>query len=124
MCPKEFGKGEGMEIAQAKQLHQGLIARLMNGPGDSEGAMYRAEQKYGLSYWGQWNLRFKGRASFEFLTRLHGAYLEAVENSVKRDLAYLKTEQAKGAEDASLESLVAEAETLLARIASKKAGMK
>jgi hypothetical protein len=120
MCQKEIGEPK-MEIAQARQLHQGLIARLMQGPGDSEGAMHRAEQKFGLSYWSQWNLRHKSRASLQFIVQLHGACLSSVENSVKRDLEYLKTEKAKGADDASLESLSAQAENLLAEIAALRA---
>jgi hypothetical protein len=119
MLPKEIGEPK-MEVAQARQLHQGLLARLMNGPGDSEGAMHRAEQKFGLPYWSQWNLRHKGRATLQFISQLHNAHLSAVENSVKRDLEYLKTEKAKGADDASLESLLAEAESLLLKIAAKK----
>lgn len=121
MCPKEIGKDKSLGIAEAKLIHQGLIARLMTGPGDSEGAMYRAQQKFGLPYWSQWNLRHKSRASAPFLVQLHRAYLEAIQNTVRRDLEYLKTEEAKGAEDASLEGLVAEAESLLAKIAARKA---
>ena len=124
MLPKEIGKGAELEIAQARQVHQGLLARLMQGPGDSDGAMHRAELKFGLSYWSQWNLRHKGRATVQFISQLHSAYRATVENSVKRDLEYLKTEQAKGASDAALESLLAEAESLLAKINTIKEGRK
>jgi hypothetical protein len=121
MLPKEIGKGRDVEIAQARQIHQGLISRLMQGPGDSEGAMHRAEQKFGLSYWGQWNLRHKGRATLQFISQLHNAYLSTVESSVRRDLEYLKCEQARGENDAALADLVVEAEILLAEISARKA---
>lgn len=119
MCQKEIGEPK-VEVAQARQLHQRLISRLMQGPGDSEGAMHRAEQKFGLPYWSQWNLKHKRRATLQFISQLHGAYISTVESSVKRDLEYLKTEKAKGADDADFESLVAQAESLLAEIAKKK----
>lgn len=125
MCPKEIGKGDGgMNITDARSIHQGLLVKLMSGPGDSEGAMRRAETIYGLPYWAQWNLRHKQRATYDFLGRLHGVYLAVVEKSVRRDLEQLKAEQAKGADDADLASLQAEAEALLARIAAKKASLK
>ena len=91
----------------------------MIGPGDAEGAMHRAERIYGLAYWPQWNLRHKRRATDGFIRRVHQAYLAMLESSVRRDLMALKTEQARGAGDAGIESLVAEAEALLARIAER-----
>jgi hypothetical protein len=39
-----------------------------------------------------------------------------IQQSVRRDLEKLRTEEAKGADDVGLKSLVAEAEALLARI--------
>ncbi len=109
-----------MEIAQARQEHQSILARLMEGPSDSEGAMRRAETAFGLGYWSQWNLRHKRRASLAFMWRVHDVYLSILEKSVKRDLAYLEIEIAKGNADASTENLILEAENLLQKIAARK----
>ena len=115
MCQKEFGKGDAM-LADAREQHQVLLGRLMTGPGDSEGAMHRAERLYGLPYWSQWNLRHKRRASVTFVDRIRNAYLAMLESSVRRDLEKLKAEQAKDNSDAVLAGLVAEATALLAKI--------
>lgn len=115
MCQKQLGK-RMTDISSARIEHQALLSKLMHGPSDSEGAMRRAESMFGLGYWQQWNLRHKRRASLQFMSHLHQAYLALVEKSVKRDLAYLETEIAKGAKDAALESLHIEAENLLAKI--------
>ena len=120
MLPKELGKSE-MDASQARHVHQGLIKRLMSGPGDSKGAMYRAEEEYNLSYWAQSNLRHKGRATKQFIASLRRAYLEVIMNSVTRDIEYLNTEISKGDADADVESLAAQAENLLAEIAARKA---
>ena len=115
-CPKEIGKRDRMDIAEARNQHQSILAKLMCGPGDSDGAMHRAERAFGLPYWSQWNLRHKRRASPSFVERVRQAYLSSLERSVKRDIEALKTEQARGSDDAALVCLVAEAEALLAKI--------
>lgn len=121
MCQKDLGKREAMtNITQARTEHQSILSRLMTGPSDSEGAMRRAENSFGLGYWAQWNLRHKRRASFEFINRIHNVYLFVLEKSVQRDLAFLETEIARGANDAVTESLAVEAQNLLARIAVNK----
>ncbi len=55
---------------------------------------------------------------------MQAACLAAAEASVKRDLAYLRTELAKGVDDASTQGLVAEAEVLVAQIAKKRESMR
>ena len=45
-----------MDVAIARDQHHALLTKLMTGPGDSEGAMHRAERNYGLPYWSQFNL--------------------------------------------------------------------
>lgn len=119
MCQKEIGKERDVEIAEARSLHQDILARLMKGPSGGDDAMHRAQTELGLPFWCQWNLRHKKRATGEFMQRLKFAYLHLLEASVKRDLHALKIEQAKGADDASLDSLMAETETLLAKIAER-----
>jgi hypothetical protein len=118
MCLKEIGRIE-VNVTAARQEHQAIVSRLMNGPGDSDGAMHRAERVFGLPYWSQWNLRHKRRATIAFMQRVREAYLTTIERSVRRDLECLKAEKIKGADDVGLESLVAEAEALLARISER-----
>lgn len=119
---KDFGHGEvEMPIAAAREQHNALIQKLMTGPGSSEAAMHKAERVFGLSYWQQFSLRYKKRATPAFIERVRQAYLSMLEQSVRRDLECLRTEQAKGSADADIEDLVLEAESLLARIKGRTA---
>lgn len=108
-----------MDVSLAREQHHVIITKLMVGPGDSEGAMHRAERQFSLPYWAQFNLRYKKRASATFIERVRHAYFSILEQSVRGDLQKLKTEQAKGSGDARVESLIVEAENLLVRIANK-----
>jgi len=108
-----------MDVSVARSEHQLLISRLMNGPGDSAEAMYRAERLYGLPYWSQWNLRHKRRASLSFMHRVREAYLATIEQSVRRDLERLKADATKDRGDVGIASLVAEGEALLAKIEAR-----
>lgn len=120
MCLKEFGKSEReVDVSIARDQHHAIITNLMVGPGDSEGAMHRAERQYGLPYWAQFNLRYKRRASAPFIDRVRQAYLSMLETSVRRDLDRLKTEQVKGPSNARIEGLIVEAENLLGRIKAR-----
>lgn len=121
--PKAFGSTEvEMDVSIARDQHHSLITRLMTGPGDSEGAMHRAERMFGLPYWAQFRLRYRRAASPAFVQRVRQAYLSTLEQSVRRDLESLKTQQAAGAGDnASIQDLIVEAENLLARLSSKTA---
>ena len=119
MVQKELDKPE-MEIAQARDEHQSLITKLMRGPGDSSGAMHRAEAMFGLPYWSQFNLRHKRRATAQFMQRVRYAYLEMLAQSVRREIEILKAEQAKGNGDVDDRGLLAEAESLLAKVAARK----
>lgn len=118
MCPKEFGRRE-VDVAAARDQHQVILGRLMLGPGDSDGAMHRAERQFGLAYWSQWNLRHKRRATTTFMDRVRQAYLTLLTTSVRCDLKKLEIEKAKGCADAALESLIGEAETLLAKLSGR-----
>jgi hypothetical protein len=119
---KDFGSGKvEMDLTTAREQHHALITRLMTGPGGSEAAMHRAERLYGLSYWQQFRLRYRRLASPAFVERVRQAYLSTLEQSVRRDLENLKTQQIVNGtgDDASIQSLVVEAESLLARIKDK-----
>lgn len=119
-CQKELVTGDTMQVSIARHEHEATLSRLMSGPGDSEGAMHKAERIFGLSYWCQFNLRHKRRASLPFMAKIHAAYVSVLERSVRRDLEALKTERAKDNDDAELAGLVAQAEALLAEIAARK----
>ena len=117
---KPFGRQEvEMDLSIARDQHHAVITKLMHGPGDSEGAMHRAERMFGLNYWAQFRLRYRRLASPDFVERVRQAYLSTLEQSVRRDLESLKRQQTAGNNDASIQSLVVEAEGLLARIKSK-----
>lgn len=110
-----------MDLTIARDQHHALITKLMHGPGDSEGAMHRAERLFGLSYWAQFRLRYRRAASPAFVERVRQAYLSTLEQSVRRDLEALKRQQQIGTgNDASLQNLIVEAESLLARLASRQ----
>lgn len=110
-----------MDLAVARDQHHALITKLMHGPGDSDGAMHRAERMFGLPYWAQFRLRYRRAASPAFIERVRQAYLSTLEQSVRRDLESLKRQQTiGGGDDASIQSLIVEAESLLARLACKQ----
>lgn len=107
-----------MTVDELRQEHRGLIARRMQGPGDSERAMYSLQDEFGLDYWPQWNFQYKRerRPSEKFLTRLRQVILVATSKSVRRGLPKLEIEAAKGNVAPDLESLRVEAQGLLAKI--------
>ena len=126
MKPKKIGDDmNDCAISTARQEHQTILQRLMTGPGDSEGAMRRAESRFGLGYWSQWNLRYKRQASQKFCAKVRQSYLALLERSVRRDIQELENQGAANdtnAFETDLAGLVAEAETLLARIKAAREG--
>jgi hypothetical protein len=117
---KDFGIAEvELPLTVAREQHHALISKLMNGPGDSEGAMHRAERLFGLAYWAQHRLRYRRAATPAFVERVRQAYLSMLEQSVRRDLECLRTHHTTGNTDASTADLIVEAEDLLGRLASK-----
>jgi hypothetical protein len=122
---KQFGTTEvEMELTVARDQHHALITKLMTGPGDSEGAMHRAERMYGLAFWAQHRLRYRKAATAAFIERVRQAYLSTLQQSVRRDLEKLKTIQAIGSADADVQKLVDEATDLLARMADATGNQK
>lgn len=91
---------------------------------DTESALFRLEQRYGLSPNQIIHLR-SGRAKscdVGLFARLRAAYLDLCERQVTK----LQHEIAitKATSDDTLEDLVAEADRLAAKIAAKKAGLR
>lgn len=99
-----------------------LLAREMTGPADCEGAMHRLQSKYGIDYWVGWCLKYRPPKSVahETVRKIQAAYFAMLEQSVRRDLLKLEIEIARGDADAGAESLVVEAQKLLAKIAERK----
>lgn len=101
-----------------------LLAREM-GPGRTQdSAMYRIQERYGIDYWAQWKLLYRKpkQIAADLSARIHGAWLTALEASIRRDLLRLEAEIVKagpGDGVADLESLRTEAQALLARIQEK-----
>lgn len=125
MVQKDFAREQPeMDVSIARDQHHALITKLMTGPGGSEAAMHRAERMFALPYWAQFGLRYKRRATPAFIQQVRQAYVAMLQQSVRRDLERLKTEQAKGNGNADIQSLVAEAEDLLDRLARQSLAQK
>ena len=89
---------------------------------DTESALYRLEQRYGLSPNQIMHLRSKRAKSCDvsLFARLRGAYLDLCERQVTKLQHEIAVEKALN-EDDTLEDLEREARRLAARIAAKKA---
>lgn len=100
-----------------------MIERETRGPGDTEEAMRRIEAKTGVGYWTLWGLRYRRRdlktiAADQF-ARIRSAYLATCERQLTALQNELAAEQAKGSDD-TLEDLVAQAQSLAAKIRKAK----
>lgn len=96
-----------------------LVSREVAGSGDLEAAMRRLEAKTGIGYWtwwGLWNKRRKG-VGVDLFSRIRGAYLATCERQIRALQHDLALEKAKGGDD-TLADLVAEAESLAAKVAA------
>jgi hypothetical protein len=109
-------------MSDATDIYRELLAREMRGPSDTESAMHRLQVRYGLDYGWQWSWRFRPPkfTKPEAFNKLRNAYLNMIETSVRRDIARLEIEQAKGASDALDQDLLIEAKNLLERISQKR----
>jgi hypothetical protein len=123
VCPKELGKRLAMQIEQARLEHESIILRLMRSINDSDGAMRTAEAVLGLPYWLQQNLRHKKRATSEFASQVHCAWLAMLEQSVRRDLETLQQNASELNAD-TVARLGAEGKNLVADIQAAKAVVK
>ena len=118
----EIGVVNGLTREQWRSLGYEVVGRQQQlSNTDKNGALDKLQSLFGLGRHSMHDLlRRKSRLPGEaFRRRLRVAHLELLKRSVRRDLEKLKIERAKGSADADLESLVAEAETLLARIEEK-----
>lgn len=117
-----------LTVDELRQEHRALIVKRMTGPGSSERAMYQLQDEFGLDYWPQWNFQYKRerKPPEKFLLRLRQVILAVASKSVRKELAKLEIEAAKGNVEPDLESLRVEAQELLAKIDAKiqEAGMR
>lgn len=107
-------------VEDARRLARKMIAAESRGPGDFENARHRLESRYGVNLWGLMYRAPKdiGAAAYG---ALRAAYFDHCESVLRRTRDELAAERAKGtADDADLH-LLAEAESLLAKIAERKA---
>jgi hypothetical protein len=111
-----------LTIDELRQEHRALIVKRMTGPGDSERAMYTLQDEFGLDYWPQWNFQYKRerKPPEKFLFRLRHVILAVATKTVKKELAKLEIEAAKGNVEPDLEDLRLEAQELLAKIDAAK----
>jgi hypothetical protein len=119
MCKKNLQ----VDMTNAVEIYRDMLAREMRGPSDTEAAMWRLQARHGIEYGWQWAWRFRPPKATrpEVMSVLRTAYLNMIEASVRRDVARLEIEIAKGSSNAVDESLLAEAKDLLARIAQRRA---
>ena len=113
-----------MSAETATHYMRQMIQAEARGPGDSEGAMQRLEQRYGIGFWTQDRLR-KGRAKTcdtSLFQRIQHAYLDLCARQVTKLQHQIATQQATGDDD--LMDLEKQAAALARRIAAKKAAMK
>jgi hypothetical protein len=109
-----------MTAAVASEYVKRMISREMRGPNDMGPAMNRIEQKFGIPLWSLDHLR-KGKAKVcdvALFQRIRAAYLEHCERQIKALKHELQLERLSG--DDTNDDLLAEAETLLAKIHERK----
>lgn len=113
-----------MNAERAKLFVKKMVARESHGPGDTEAATARLEQRYGIGFWQLSHLR-KGNAKTvetSLYARIRDAYLDMCQKQVGSLLHEIAMEAAGG--DDNLEDLEAEAQALARKIKAKKAGLK
>jgi hypothetical protein len=72
---QERGMSEAA-VEHARTWANNLVLRESRGPGDTDNAIRRVCQRYGLDYWEIWGLRYRPpkRIFFDLYVRLHDAY--------------------------------------------------
>lgn len=120
MAYPNFRKSFPMTAATATEYVRRMIGREMQGPGDAGPAMNRLEAKYGIPFWTLEHLR-KGKAKtvdVSVFARIREAYLSHCERQLRALEHEIRLEKARGNDRD--QDLLAEAETLLAKIAERR----
>lgn len=110
-----------MSAIVASNYVRQMVQREMKSAGDTEGALARLEQKYGISFWQLSHLRKGNAKTIEtgLFQRIRGAYLDYCERQIAHLTHELAIEKALNADD-SLEDLEREARHLASKIAAAK----
>lgn len=113
-----------MTVEAASNYASRLLDMEQRGSSDTEGALYRLEQRYGLSPNQITHLRSRRAKSCDvsLFARLRAAYLDLCERQVSKLQHEIAIEKATG--DDTLEDLESEARALAAKIQAKKAGLR
>jgi hypothetical protein len=74
-----------LDVEKARSTHETMVARLMKGPSGTHAAMRRLEVEFGLNYWKQWKLRYRCRATTQFIWQLERAYVNVLRYCIQRD---------------------------------------
>jgi len=110
-----------MSAAVASNYVRQMVQREMKSAGDTEGALMRLEQKYGIGFWQLTYLKQGKAKTIEtgLFQRIRGAYLDYCEKQISALQHELAIEKALTADD-TVEDLEREAAALAARIAQAK----
>lgn len=119
--PKDEVKAMTLEAAQD---YASLLVEMETRGSDVEDALYRLEQRYGLSPNQILHLRSRRAKSCDIglFARLRAAYLDICERQVSRFQHEIAVEKARG--DDTFEDLAAEAAALAAKIKARREAMK
>lgn len=114
------------EVMSSADVAAGYVRRMVEketrGWGDSDGALSRLANRYGLPFWSLNNLRIGRAKTVEagLMGRIRAAYLDLCERQIQALQHELSIEKALNPDD-TFDDLAREAETLLARVQAKKA---
>lgn len=114
-----------MTIEAASNYASQLLDLEQRGSSDTDGALFRLEQRYGLSPNQILHLRSRRAKSCDvsLFARLQAAYLDLCERQVTKLQHEIAVTRATVSDD-TLEDLVAEADRLAQKIRARKAGLR
>jgi hypothetical protein len=114
--------GEEMTTARATGFVRDMVKLEASGPGDTEGALHRLSQHYGIGFWTLSHLR-KGNAKkvdSSLLEQLRAAYLDLCERQIAALQHGIALERAVTGDD-DLSNYAAEAAALAEKVAARRA---
>lgn len=113
-----------MTIDAAHDYASRLVELEQRGSSDTEGALYRLEQRYGISPHQLLHLRSRRAKSCDvsLFARMRGAYLDLCQRQITKLQHELAVE--KATTDADLGDLLAEADRLAAKVKAAKEALK
>lgn len=124
MTSEAWNNAPVMNADRAIKFVKKMVAKEVRGPGDTEAAMTRLEQRYGIGFWQLSHLR-KGNAKTvesSLYARIRAAYLHYCSTLAQELVEEIESEAAAG--DDTLADLEAEAAALVEKIQARKAALK